>query len=56
MSRTKKGEKGSGAEYWGTRSAGKKVLRLVGKESKVMTARRERRVARMVDNFLLLTR
>ena len=44
MSRTKKGTKGPGAEYWGTRSAGKKVLRKVGRESKVLTARRERRV------------
>lgn len=40
-----KGEKGAGFEYWGTRNA--KGQRDPGKDTKVLTHRRERRIGRM---------
>lgn len=48
MSRTKKGNKGPGYEYWGRRSALPKVDREPGPFTKRQTHHAERRVAKRV--------
>lgn len=49
MSKTKKGSKGPGYEYWGRRTWGKgKWLSDPGRYAKVQTARKERRISKQI--------
>jgi hypothetical protein len=51
MSRSRKGQKGPGYEYWGRRANGEgKWLRDPGRATKTQTHRRERRAGKVVED------